>query len=131
MKISLKSDHGKFLTAEHGGGREGQTDGTRPKGIAVADRENPGNEGDWQTITIVPAEDGFVGLRVDAEESMFACAENEGKDGVIVFNRPSLGDWEQFKLWRHDTGGLSFESKVRPGFFIKALPDHSVTHPAS
>jgi len=130
---SFRADHGQFLCAENGGGDEGQFEDaskTQPMGRAVANRDNAGGEGDWQTLALVPdpdGEPGVYGLRVTADgRDRFACNENEGRDGRVVFNRPSMGPWEKYFVWRHDDGRLSFEATCRRGFFIKAFPDGHV-----
>jgi len=127
LYVSLKADNGKFLAAENGGGNEGEMDGENPKGLAVANREKPGWEGDWQTFAVIPAGGDQYGLRVTADGvSRFACCEGEGQTGIVVFNRPDLGAWEKFKVWQRPEG-VSFEAVCRPGFFIKAFPDGKVT----
>src|SRR6187397_704584 len=128
--LSLAADHGQCLAAEQGGGDQGEIEGGQPKGRAVANREHPGGEGDWQTFALVPDPDGepdVYGLRVTADgEDRFACCEDEGKAGIVVFNRIVLDAWQKFIVWRHDDGRLSFESWCRRGFFIKAFPDGHV-----
>lgn len=134
LYASFLADHGQFLTAENGGGNEGEFEDegkTAPKGRAVANRNNPGGEGDWQTLALVPSPDGepgVFGLRVTADgNDRYACCENEGKDGIVVFNRPDLSAWQKFLVWMHEDGRMSFEAVCRPLHFIKAWPDGHVS----
>ncbi len=136
--VSLKADHGKFLCAEEGGASQGKTiqeekSGivyTRPAGLMTATRDSAGP---WEHFDIVSSdEDGYVGLI--SSDGWIACCENaesdskEGKNGIIVFNRESIGEWEKFRLSTSDDGTrASFESKARPGYFIKAHPTGDVT----
>jgi len=128
--VSLTADHGQFVAAEQGGGNQGEVEGGQPKGRAVANRDNVGGEGDWQTFALVPdpdGEPGVYGLRVTADgRDRYACCENEGKDGIIVFNREDLSAWQKFVVWAHEDGKMSFEAWCRRGFFMKAFPDGHV-----
>jgi len=119
---TLKSDHGKFACAEDGGHAPGVIDG-RPAGWMTATRDSAGA---WETFEIVPSdESGIYGIK--SANGFYACCENEGKDGIIAFNRTSIGGWEKFLLILQDNGKkVSFESVCRPGYFIKVWPNGQV-----
>lgn len=127
--INLKADHGKFLCAEEGGAAPGTViplpnGGNRQGGLLTATRESPGA---WETFTVVESdEQDKVGLL--SSGGYYACCENNGQDGVIVFRSYSLGAWEKFYVHLNpdDPSKVSFESACRPGFFIKAFPDGHV-----
>ena len=131
---TLRADHGQFLVAENGGGNEGELvgDPPYPKGLAVANRDRAGGPGDWGTIGIeVSDQPEFVGLYVETDQTdgrRYLCCENQGRDGIVVFNRPALGGDEKFRpVVSADGTRVSFESQVRPGYFVKAWPDGRVS----
>ena len=122
--INLKADHGKFLCAEEGGGFAGDIINGRPAGLLTATRDSVGA---WETFTLVPSDvkDQF-GLQ--SAHGFYACCENNGQDGIIVFRSLDLGAWEKFTIIKSDDGTrASFESVCRPGYFIKAWPDGRVS----
>lgn len=127
MKVNLLSDHGMYVTAEDGGGREGELKDGRPAGLMTANRKEAKS---WEEIDVEKLEGGHVALKVGES---YACCENAeedakaGRNGIIVFNRPSPGPWETFKLWLNDDGTVSFESVARPTYFIKAHRFGNVT----
>ena len=55
MEFNLKSDHGKFCSAEDGGGNEGQVVDGRPAGLLTATRDSAGG---WETFLGEWNEDG-------------------------------------------------------------------------
>lgn len=128
--IRLTSDHGKFCTAEDGGGNEGQVIDNRQAGLMTANRTIAGA---WEEFTVVESDQiGVFGLR--SRHGKFACCENAeedsklGRAGIIVFNRDSIGPWEKFIIHNVEDGRkVAFESVARPKYFIKAWPDGSVT----
>lgn len=94
--ITLKSDHGKFVTAEDGGGNQGAIVADRPAGLATANREAAAA---WEQITILPLDDTYVAFQSCGGQHMppkFACAEGGGETGQLVFNRDEAGPWESF-----------------------------------
>lgn len=136
--VTLKADHQKFLCAEEGGGPQGQTIPVeqagvihhRPKGLLTATRATASA---WEHFDIVESDEKeYYGLI--SSDGWVACCENaeedaaKGRNGVIIFNRESIGPWEKFRLIASTDGTrVSFESKVRPGYFIKAHPTGDVT----
>lgn len=115
------ADHGLLLCAEDGGAPEGTIIDGRPGGLLTATRTTAGA---WETIGVEPQEPGVVALR--SSGGFCACAENEGRDGIIVFRSTSVGAWERW-LVRGDGTRVSFEAECRPGYFVKAWPDGRVT----
>lgn len=119
---TLKSDHGKFASAEDGGGIPGQIIDGRPGGLMTATRDSVGA---WESFEIVESDEkGIYGIQ--SCHGFYACCENEGKDGIIVFNRDSIGGWEKFTL-SIDGAKVSFQSVCRPGYFIKVWGDGRVS----
>jgi len=117
---TLKSDHGKFASAEDGGKEQGTTDG-RPNGLMTANRDSAGG---WETFTIEESDEpGIYGIK--STHGFYACCEDEGKAGYIAFNRPGITAWEKFRLWVNEDK-VSFESVCRPGYFIKVWGDGRV-----
>jgi hypothetical protein len=127
---TFKTDHGGYLRAEEGGGNEGDVIQERPKGLLTG--TGPDKTA-WQKFSVIPSDAGIVYLLssgfVDSAgrvHKRFLCNENEGKEGIVVANRPRPGGWEAFKVWTDGDGRVSFEAVCRPGFFIKTLPDGRV-----
>jgi hypothetical protein len=120
---TLKSDHGKFASAEDGGGEPGQIIDGRPAGWMTANRDSAGA---WETFEIVESDEPEI-YGIKSAHGKFACCENEGKDGIIVFNRDSIGAWEKFKIHDVESGTkIAFESVCRPLYFIKVHGDGTV-----
>ena len=122
--FNLKSDHGKFACAEEGGGNQGEIIAGRPAGLMTATRDSAGA---WETFELVESDEPEL-FGIKSAHGKFACCENEGKDGIIVFRSDNLGAWEKFKLWFNadDKSKVSFESVCRPHHFIKVYPDGTV-----
>jgi len=120
---TLRSDHGKFVSAEDGGAPQGTIDG-RPAGLMTANRDSAGG---WESFTIEKSDEpDFYGIK--STHGFFACCEDEGKAGYVAFNREGLTAWEKFKLVVRDNGEkISFESQCRPGYFIKVWGDGRVS----
>lgn len=129
--ITLKSDHGKFASAEEGGGLQGQIIDGRPAGLMTATRDSAGA---WESFFLVPSIDGDGTFGLNSCHGFYACCENAEEDskynrpGIIVFRSLSLGAWEKFKLHfrEDDNAKVSFESVCRPGYFIKVYPEGRV-----
>lgn len=123
MSYTLQSDHGKFACAEDGGGEQGKIIDGRPAGWMTATREAAGS---WEHFGIVESDEkGIYGIQ--SANGQFACCENEGKDGIIIFNRPGITAWEKFKIHNVEGGKkIAFESICRPKHFIKVYPDGTV-----
>jgi hypothetical protein len=132
MIVTLRSDHGKFVSAEDGGGFGGTSIDERPSGLMTATRDDAGA---WESIDVQATDEAGVCALVSVDHGgRFACCENAEADaeagcaGIVVFNRDSAGAWEKFRL--HDLDGdgqrVAFESVARPGWFIKAYGDGRV-----
>jgi len=121
---TLKSDHGKFASAEDGGGLPGQIIDGRPSGLMTATRDSAGA---WESFMVFDSDDeGHYSIQ--SCHGFYACCENEGRDGIIVFNRQEVGAWEKFILHSKENGSkVSFESVCRPGYFIKVWGDGRVS----
>jgi hypothetical protein len=121
---TLKSDHGKFASAEDGGGLPGQVIDGRPGGLMTATRDSAGA---WEQFMIFESDDEPGIYSIQSCHGFYACCENEGKDGIIVFNRTEVGAWEKFTVSLQDNGSkASFQSVCRPGYFIKVWGDGRV-----
>jgi len=121
---TLKSDHGKFASAEDGGGLPGQIIDGRPTGLMTATRDSTGA---WEQFMVFESDDaGSYGIQ--SCHGFYACCENEGRDGIIVFNRTEIGAWEKFIPHIKENGTkVAFEAVCRPGYFIKVWGDGRVS----
>jgi hypothetical protein len=118
----LETDHGRFLCAEDGGGTAGdvitEPDGSqRPAGLATGTREIAYA---WETFTV--ERDGEL-LYLVSVHGQYGCAENEGQDGIFVFNRPAGGAWEALRPVEMADGRVAFEVECRRGYYLCAEPD--------
>jgi hypothetical protein len=126
MTATLTTDHGKFVCAEEGGGVEGAVIDGRPAGLATGTRTHAGA---WETFEV--ERDGDVCYLKSSGDSladpplppMYGCAENEGKEGYFVFNRPHGGAWEALIPHELHDGRVAFEIQCRPKHFLCAEPD--------
>ena len=115
---SFLADHARYVCAEDGGAPEGVIIDGRPGGLMTATREAVGA---WETISVEPQDPGVVALR--SVNGFYACAENEGRDGIVVFRSFTVGPWERW-IVHGDGTRVSFEPECRRGYFIKAWPDN-------
>jgi hypothetical protein len=110
MRVSIKTNNGHFWSAEEGGGLEGEMIWGRPKGLAVADRQEVGSDQERFEVRVGP--EGRVGFQ--SQHGSWLSAQ---QDGTLVFNRKRSDDWqpeawESFRIVpgvEHETyGGVAF-----------------------
>jgi hypothetical protein len=120
-KVTIQTADGHYLTAEDGGGDEGQFVGPRPRGLINA-RGTDFALGAWQEFTIVPgvAPDTF-GLYVeDQGRRRWVSAQ---PDGTLIANRQRPDDyvpnaWELFTIERFENGRFAW--KTAHGQYVHA-----------
>lgn len=104
--VTLRTYNGRYLCAEDGGGMQGRLVGTRPGGLLVANREDPG---EWEHFTVVPV--GPVQIALKSSLGFYVCAEGGG-GGQVVANRggTSPGPWETFTVHGLPDGKVALQA---------------------
>lgn len=92
-RVGFRTDIGKYICAEGGGGREVN---------ATRDARGP-----WETFRMIPASDNKFAFMAD--NGQYVCAEGGG-GRELVANRNDIGAWERFTIEHVDGGRVALRA---------------------